>query len=161
MPIIPGWEISPDRIGKVEKMFSMYDIGDMILTSKYKRGSGDGFLVCGDRGFAWRIHAGFSTGVYAMGNNMWIRWHDLYEVLPKKPGVIFVRVKKRNMKTKQLVLDKKGEYTFKKWKLSIVRNKGEPKDHYLGRLNAFNTLFVQIWEAHRGEGDPPTSDSNY
>ena len=161
MPIIPGWEISPDRVGKVDKMYSMYDIGDPIITSKCKRGSGGGFLVCSDRGFAWRIRPGGWTHYSAMGNNMWIRWHDLFDVMEKKPGIILIRVKKRNMKSKVLILDKNGNYNFKKWKLEIVRNKNEPKEHYLSRKQSFNNIFMQIWEEHKTSEDPSHSDPNY
>ena len=161
MPIKSGWEISQDRVDKFDKIRSMYNIGDPIITSKCKRSGGDGFLVVTDRGFAWRIHAGFSTGVTAMGNNMWINWDDLYEIIPKKPGLILVQVKKRNMKTKELVLKKNGDYNFKKWKLLIYRNKNEPKDHLKARKQDFNSLFTQIWEAHRSSEDPYTTDSNY
>ncbi len=161
MPILEGWEVSPDRTDKVDKMHSMYNIGDMIITSKCKRGNGQGFLVVSDRGIAWRIHASFNTGVAAMGNNMWVIWNDLFEVLPKKPGIILVKVKKRNMKTKELILDKKGNYRLKQWKLSIVRNKNEPKEHFFSRRDSFNSIFNQIWEAHRTSEDPSYSDSNY
>jgi len=34
MPIISGWEVSPDRIKKYEKMMSTDDVGDPIITSK-------------------------------------------------------------------------------------------------------------------------------
>ena len=156
-----GWEISEDRVGKVEKIFSMYDVGDIIITSKCKRGNGDGFLVVSDKGFAWRIHAGFTTSFAAMGNNMWIRWHDLFDVTEKNPGIILIRVKKRNMKSKELILDKKGGYTFKNWKLSLVRNKNEPKEHFLSRKQSFYNIFMQIWEAHKTAEDPTHSDTNY
>ena len=156
-----GWEISPDRVGKVEKINSMYDVGDLIITSKCKRGNGNGFLVVSDKGFAWRIHAGFSTGVTAMGNNMWIRWHDLFDVMEKKPGIILIRVKKRNMKSKELILDKNGNYNFKKWKLVLIQNKNEPKEHYRSRKQSFYDIFMQIWEAHKTSEDPSHSDTNY
>ena len=60
---------------------------------------------------------GLTGGLTAMGNNMWIRWHDLFDVMENKPGIILIQVKKRNMKSKELILDKNGNYNFKKWKL--------------------------------------------
>lgn len=156
-----GWEISPDRIEWFEKIRSMYDIGDTILTSKCRRGSDNGFLVVSDKGFAWRIKMGFGQWIWQSGQNMWIRWHDLYNVTLKKPGVIFVQVKKRNMKTKELIFDKKGNYNFKKWKLILLRNAKEEKPHWINRQQTFNDLFIQIWESHKTSEDPSHSDTNY
>lgn len=156
-----GWEISPDRIEWFEKISSKYDIGDTILTSKCSREKDNGFLVVSDKGFAWRIKMGFRSSYWKSGQNMWIRWHDLYTIIQKKPGVIFVHVKKRNMKTKELIFDKKGNYNFKKWKLVLVRNENEEKSHFINRQQTFNDLFIQIWESHKTSEDPSHSDTNY
>ena len=32
MPIMEGWEVSPDRVEKYEKMLGQDDVGDPIIT---------------------------------------------------------------------------------------------------------------------------------
>lgn len=161
MPIKEGWEISPDRVEWYEKITGRYDVGDPFLTSKCMRGKDNGFLVVSDKGFAWRIKMGFSSSMWQSGENMWIRWHDLYEVIPKKPGIILIKVKKRNMKSKEILLNKKGDYIFKKWALKIVRNAKEEKENWLNRQQTFNDLFIKTWEEHQLAEDPAQSDTNY
>jgi len=90
---------------------------------------------------------------------MWIRWHDLYEILPKRSGKVIIRVKKR--KKRELLLDKNGNYRLAKWTLRLRRNKNEDKDHWLQRKNNFNDIFIKLHEKYRGDSDPPTSDTNF
>ena len=51
------------------------------------------------------------------GKHKWVRWHDLAGIIPKKPGVLIVEIKIR--KKGSLLLDKKGNYKTKKWKLKV------------------------------------------
>ncbi len=167
MPILPGWEMSPDRKTFFEKIKSMYDVGDLILTSKCKRNDDNGVLLATDRGFAWRIRWTPGSWKWRIGTNMWIRWHDLYEILPKKPGKVIIKVKKREKgkllldRKGKLLLDRKGNYRLAQWRLLLVRNKNEDKDHWLQRKNSFNDIFIQLHEKYRGDSDPPTSDTNF
>ena len=158
MPILPGWEMSPDRKAWFEKIKSIYNVGDPILTSKCKRSQDNGVLLVTDRGFAWRLKIGFRNVLLDPGRTKWwIRWHDLYEILPKKPGKIIIRVKKREKG--KLLLDENGNYRLARLVLQLVRNKNEEKDHWLQRQNSFNDIFMQLHEKYRGDIDPPTSDT--
>jgi hypothetical protein len=65
------------------------------------------------------------------------------------------------MKTKEILLDKKGNYTFKKWALKVVRNAKEEKENWLNRQQTFNDLFIKMWEEHQLSEDPAQSDTNY
>ena len=84
MPIMSGWEVSPDRVEKFEKMLSTDPVGDPIITSKCKLDRENGFIVASDNGFAWRIQTGFSTSMYSMGKSKWVRWHDVDRIDLKK-----------------------------------------------------------------------------
>ena len=61
MPIIEGWEVSPDRLDKFEKMLRTDPIGDPILTTKCMLGGDNGFLIVSDNGLAWRIQVSYGT----------------------------------------------------------------------------------------------------
>ncbi|MFX1488310.1 MAG: hypothetical protein ACFFBI_04125 [Promethearchaeota archaeon] len=132
------------------------DVGEPVITSKCKLNKEIGFLVVSENGFAWRIKAGFSTSYYSMGKSKWVRWHDVAEIIQKKPGVLLVSVKLR--KDGALVL-KKGIAKVKRWKLTLNKNKDEPGEHFKQRQADFFGIITQVFEHNRGEGDPPTSDS--
>jgi len=162
MPIISGWEVSPDRVEKYEKMLSSDDIGDPILTSKCKLKAGmsieNGLLIVSNKGFAWRIKAGMNTRMMSMGKSKWIRWHDVGKIEPKKDKVVFVYIKAR-AKNGPVKLDGKGNPKLKKWFLGLDKNKDEVKDHFLQRRADFAGILNDIWNENKGDTDPPTSDS--
>ena len=133
------------------------DVGEPVITSKCKLNKEIGFLVVSENGFAWRIKAGFSTSYMSMGKSKWVRWHDVAEILPKKPGVVIVVVKLR--KDGALIIDKKGFAKIKRWKLTLNKNKDEPGEHFKQRQADFHSIISQVFEQNKGEGDPPTSDS--
>ena len=158
MTILEGWEVSPDRIAKYEKMLSSDPmIGDPLLTSKCKLDRENGLLLVSDNGFAWRVQAGMTTSMYSMGKSKWIRWHDVANIIPKKNGQELVELKIR--KGGSLILDKKGNYKIKKWKLTIKPNKGEPKADWNVRLSSFNNMMLEIFNHNKVETDPDTSDT--
>jgi len=158
MTILEGWEVSPDRIAKYEKMLSSDPmIGDPLLTSKCKLDRENGLLLVSDNGFAWRIQMGFTTGFGSTGKSKWIRWHDVADIIPKKNGQILVELKIR--KRGSLLLDKNDNIKIKKWKFTIKPNKGEPKAHWLQRQGSFNNMMLEIFNHNKVETDPDTSDS--
>jgi len=162
MPLMSGWEVSPDRIEKYEKMLATDDVGDPILTSKCKLKAGmsidNGFIIVSDKGWAWRIQAGMNTPMISMGKSKWIRWHDVAKLEAKKEKAVFVYVKAR-AKNGPVKLDGKGNPKLKKWFLVLDKNKDEDKGHFLERRKAFFGLLNDIWTANKGDVDPPTSDS--
>ena len=158
MPIMEGWEVSPDRLEKFEKMIGSDPIGDPIITSKCRLGRDNGLLVASDTGFAWRIQTGFSTSMYSMGKSKWVRWHDVDRIDLKKEGFILLYLKVRE-KNGPVKLDGKGNPKLKKWAFSLNKNKNEEKTHYLQRRSAFFPVISDIFNKNKGDTDPPTSDS--
>ena len=157
MPMIEGWEVSPDRVEMLEKILSSDDVGDPVFTSKCKLGADNGLLVASDNGFAWRLKMGMNTSLYSAGKSKWVRWHDVAGFIPKKPGVLITQVKVR--KKGDLIIDGKGNPKVKKWPMKIAQNKNEDKTHFRQRQEVFNQLMMDIWNKNRGDTDPPTSDS--
>ncbi|MFX1260432.1 MAG: hypothetical protein ACFFAN_21495 [Promethearchaeota archaeon] len=158
MPIMEGWEVSPDRVEKFEKMMGQDDVGDPIITSKCRLSKENGFLVVTDNGFAWRIQVTYMRGSYmSMGKSKWVRWHDVSNIQLKKPGVIILWVNKR--KNGALIPGKKGMPKQKKWLLILQQNKGEPKPHFRQRQADFFNIFSQIYGRNRVETSPSMSDS--
>lgn len=173
MPIIEGWEISPDCEDMYEKVASTEPLGNPIITSKCKLKEvgaattdfGDGFLIVSDNGFAWKRRVGFDiTGITYMSRKKWkgkwIRWHDIANIVPIKPvkkGQIRVHIKKR--KEGAIILNKKGNYKLTKWKLTINRNKAEEKSHFKQRRTNFGEIMLDTFKQKRVELDPPSSDS--
>ena len=162
--LIKGWEVSPDRIDKYEKMISSDPIGDPIITSKCVLDSENGLLIVSDNGFAWRIkmgfrHAGIMRAAMSSGKSKWIRWHDVANMITTKNSQVRVELKIR--KKGSLILDKKGNYKVKRWKLTIRQNKGEPKAQWKQRLESYNNIMLEIFNRNKVEkgNDPPTSDS--
>lgn len=158
MPLMDGWEVSPDRIEKYEKMISQDPVGDPILASKCRLGKDNGLLVGATNGFSWRIQAGMSTSMYSMGKSKWVRWHDVDRIDLRKEGILFVYVKVRQ-KDGSLKIDGKGNPKLKKWMLVLNRNKDEDKGHFAQRRAAFHSVLSDIFNQNKGESDPPTSDS--
>ena len=164
--LIKGWDVSPDRIDKYEKMMSTDLIGAPIITSKCVLDSENGFLIVSDNGFAWRIKVG-ASGLFKIGGttrmmatagkSKWVRWHDVANITYKKDGQVLVELKIR--KKGSLKLDKKGNYKIKKWKLTIRQNKGEPKVNFKQRQQFFSNIMLEIFNRNKVETDPPTSDS--
>ncbi|MFW9823439.1 MAG: hypothetical protein ACFFE4_10915 [Candidatus Thorarchaeota archaeon] len=157
MPIKEGWELSPDRHEKFEKMMSTDPIGDPIITSKCMLDRDNGLLVVSDNGFAWRVQAGMSTSMYSMGKSKWVRWHDVANFIPKKPGFILAEVKVR--KKGALETDKKGNIKTKRWRLIVRSNKNEPKDHFKQRAASFYDVMMEIFNQYKTDENPPESDS--
>ncbi|MFX1256938.1 MAG: zinc ribbon domain-containing protein [Promethearchaeota archaeon] len=157
--LIKGWEVSTDRIDKYKKMLSVDDVGDPIITSKCKFDNENGLLVVSNNGFAWRIQVGFGTtgGMYKHGKSKWLRWHDVANIIPKKPGVILIELKIR--KKGSLILDGKGNPKTKKWKLTLQQNKAEEKIHFRQRQQDFNKIMAEIYNQNKVEINPATSDS--
>jgi len=162
MPIMSGWEVSPDRIEKYEKMLATDDVGDPILTSKCRLKAGmkieNGLLIVSDKGWSWRIKAGYNTAMVSMGKSKWVRWHDVGRLEDKKGKIVFVYVKAR-AKNGPVKLDGKGNPKLKKWFFALDKNKNEEKDHYLQRRSAFFSIMSDIFNQNKGDVDPPTSDS--
>ncbi|MFX0104960.1 MAG: hypothetical protein ACFE75_05675 [Candidatus Hodarchaeota archaeon] len=157
MPIIEGWEVSPDRHDKLEKMLSTDSVGDPIITSKCMLGKDNGLLIASDKGFAWRIQMGYSSSMYSAGKSKWVRWHDVAGFIPKKPGFMLAEVKVR--KKGALVVDKKGYAKVKRWRLILRQNKNEDKSHFAQRRENFYNIMVDLHNRYKGDTDPPTSDS--
>ena len=158
MPIMNGWEVSPDRVEKFEKILSSDPLGDPIITSKCKLGKDNGLIIAGNNGFAWRIQTGMRTSMYSMGKSKWVRWHDVGRIDLKKEGVIFVYIKVRE-KNGNLKFDGKGNPKLKKWLFVLNQNKDEEKGHFLQRRSNFYQIMSDIFNQNKGETDPPTSDS--
>ncbi|MFX1478745.1 MAG: hypothetical protein ACFFCI_11505 [Promethearchaeota archaeon] len=156
MPVLEGWEISSDRVDMFQKIMSKDDVGEPVITSKCKLNNDIGFMVVSENGFAWRIKVGYRTSYMSMGKSKWVRWHDVAEIIQKKPGVLLVSVKLR--KDGALVL-KKGIAKVKRWKLTLNKNKDETGEHFKQRQADLFGIITQVFEQNRGEGDPPTSDS--
>jgi hypothetical protein len=154
-----GWELSSDRQEKFDKMLSTDPIGDPIITSKCMLGSDNGFLVASNNGFAWRIQIGFGTTAPAFkaGKSKWVRWHDVANFIPKKPGMILAELKIR--KNGALVTDKKGAPKTKRWRLILRKNKDEEKDHFKQRAASFYDVMMEIFNQYKTDENPPTSDS--
>ena len=165
MPVIEGWEVSPDRIDKYEKIVSSDQVGELILTSKCALNSDHGFLIVSENGIAWRIKvsAGLVFQMGAMvagalsGKSKWIRWCDVFYIEPKKKGQILVAIKKR--KNGILDLDKKGNYKLDKWTLTIFPNSEESGEDFNDRQRSFKSIMFEIFDQYKVEEDPPTSDS--
>jgi hypothetical protein len=158
MPMIEGWEVSPDRVEMLEKIVSTDPVGDPVITSKCRLDAENGLLVASNNGFAWRIKMGMNTALMSAGKSKWVRWHDVAGFIPKKPGVLIVQLKIRD-KGNQLKLDKKGNPKITKWRLILNQNKNEDKNHFRQRLAGFNQVMMDLWNNNKGEMDPPTSDS--
>ena len=153
-----GWEVSPDRVEKYEKMMGQDDVGDPIITSKCRLSKENGFLVMTDNGFAWRIQITYARGsLISSGKSKWVRWHDVNNIALKKAGVIIVWVNKR--KNGALIPDKKGYPKLKKWLLNLQQNKHEPKPHFRQRQADFFNIMAEIYNRNRVETIPTTSDS--
>ena len=158
MPIMSGWEVSPDRVEKYEKMLGSDPVGDPIITSKCKLDKENGFIVASNTGFAWRIQTGFGTSYMSMGKSKWIRWHDVDRIDLKKEGFILTYIKVRQ-KDGTLKIDGKGNPKLKKWTLKCHPNKNEDKGHYAQRRSAFFSIMSDIFNQNKGDTDPPTSDT--
>ncbi|MFX1481463.1 MAG: hypothetical protein ACFFCI_25570 [Promethearchaeota archaeon] len=154
-----GWEVSPDRVEKFEKMMGQDDVGDPIITSKCRLSKEDGFLVVSDNGFAWRITVTYMRGsMMSMGKSKWVRWHDVNNIVEKKPGVLILWVVVRQ-KDGSPKIDKKGNPKLKKWLLILQKNKGEEKPHFRQRQADFYNVFFPIYDRNKVETPPQTSDS--
>jgi len=151
MPIMSGWEVSPDRIEKYKKIMSIDDVGDPIITSKCKLGPNNGYIVASNNGFAWRIQEGG-------GFSKWVRWHDVDRIDLKREGFILAYIKVRE-KNGPLKLDGKGNPKLKKLALQLRRNKYEDNGHFLQRRSDFYNILSDIFNQNKGDSDPPTSDS--
>ena len=160
MPIMEGWEVSPDRIEKYEKILSSDDIGDPIITSKCKLDRENGFIVASNKGFAWRIQMGYGTSMMSMGKSKWVRWHDVDRITEKKVGILLMYLKVRT-KDGTLKIDGKGNPKLKKWVLKCHPNKGEDKGHYAQRRADFYNIMSDLHNRNAGDTDPPTSDTRY
>jgi hypothetical protein len=154
MPLMQGWEVSPDRVESYEKMMGMDPIGDPIITTKCRLDSENGMIIVSDNGFAWRIKITFARGAaISAGKSKWVRWYDVSDLMPKKDGVIIAFLKVR---------DKNGALKpgkIKKWKLMILPNKGEDKVTAAEKKAAFNNIMLEIFQRNKVDTDPPTSDS--
>ena len=170
MPIIQGWEVSQDRIEIFTKMITTDPLGEPIITSKCVLDSENGLLVVGENGFSWKLKIGFKQmagrpsyrfgpgmGRYQIEKHKWVRWCDVSNVIPKRDGQVIVELKIR--KGGALIYDKKGRFKVKKWKLTIRQNKGEDKTKFKARLSSFNSIMIDIFNKHRVQIDPPSSDS--
>ncbi|MFX1453304.1 MAG: hypothetical protein ACFFCM_20895 [Promethearchaeota archaeon] len=164
MTIIEGWEVSPDRINMFGELSHSYPVGDAIITTKCVLDSDNGFLIVSDNGFAWKLKAGYSQAMGPVwkrmqsGKTKWVRWCDVANIKPTKNGqvLIFLKIRKKGL----LKVDKKGNPKLKKWKLTMRRNKNEPKPHFKQRLGSFNNIMVDIFNRNKVEVNPETSDSN-
>ncbi len=156
MPFIQGWEVSPGREKMFEKILETDPVGDPIITSKCKLDKENGFLVASDNGFSWRIKMGYSTALMSAGKSKWVRWYDVYNIIPKGNGQIMVQFKKR--KNGLLIIDKKGNYKLGQWKLTLNRNSDEPKDNFKQRQQNFAMIMTEIFNRNKGT-DVETSDS--
>ena len=157
MPIREGWELSPDRQDMFDKMMGMDPVGDPIITSKCHLGKDNGLLVVSNNGIAWRLKAGYSTSFYEMGKSKWVRWHDVGDLVPRKPGQLLAYIKLR--KNGELKLDKKGNIKLVKWPFMVDRNKDEDKALFAQRKAVFNDVMLELFNQYRTASDPPTSDS--
>jgi len=158
MPIMSGWEVSPDRVEKYEKMLNTDPVGDPIITSKCKLDRENGFIVASNNGFAWRIQTGFGTSYMSMGKSKWVRWHDVERIDLKKEGFVLVYLKVRQ-KNGPVKLDGKGNPKLKRWRMILRKNKDEEKGHFAQRRSAFFMVLSDIFNQNKGDSDPPTSDS--
>ena len=151
MPIMSGWEVSPDRIEKYDKIMSIDDVGEPIITSKCKLGPNNGYIVASNNGFAWRIERGG-------GFSKWIRWHDVDRIDLKREGFLLAYIKVRE-KNGILKLDGKGIPKLKKLALQLRQNNNEEYGHYLQRRSNFYQIISDIFNRNKGDTDPPTSDT--
>jgi len=160
MPIMSGWEVSPDRIEKYNKIMSTDDVGDPIITSKCKlswagRGMANGYIVVSNNGIAWRIYGG---SYVTAGKSVWVRWFDVSRIDRKKDGFLIVKIKRREPNG-SLWMDRKGNLKLKQWSLKLKRNKYEDNGHFLQRRSDFYNILSDIFNQNKGDSDPPTSDS--
>ena len=160
MPIMSGWEVSPDRIKKYEKMMSTDDVGDPIITSKCKlswsgRGMANGYIVVSNNGIAWRIQGG---SYVTAGKSVWVRWFDVSRIDRKKDGFLRVYVKIRK-KNGSLMMANKEHPRLRKWSFKLRPNKHEEYGKYLQRSSNFYQIMLDIFNQNKGDTDPPTSDS--
>jgi len=159
MPIMSGWEVSPDRMEKFEKMMSTDPVGDPIITSKCRINRENGFLIASENGFTWRIQITAMRGsMWSSGKSKWVRWHDVNRIDLKKEGVLIIYLKIRT-KNGTLKLDGKGNPKLKKWPLILQQNKNEEKVVFRQRQAAFFGIMSDIFNQNKGDTDPPTSDS--
>jgi hypothetical protein len=154
MPLMDGWEVSSDRYEMYEKMMSMDNVGDPIISSKCRLNKDNGFVIISNNGFAWRIKITAMRGSPLMsGKSKWVRWHDVDRIDEQKAGVLVLYIKVRE-KDGSLKLGK-----LKKWKLILQQNKDEEKDHFRQRQADFFSVTSDIFNQNKGDSDPPTSDS--
>ena len=173
-PIMEGWEVPTNKVKMYDGLMNNVPIGDPIITSPCQRAKSgaarspvNGFLVISENGFAQRnlaVSPGILITVALDGvreatgiKDKWVRWHDVANIIPKKPGQVQVVLKAR--KKGAIVLNKKGNYKTKKWKLTINKHKDEKKDHFRERKASFFKIVSEIYNRNRVEIDPPTSDS--
>ena len=104
---IKGWEVSYDRTNMYLLMMANLPIGNPIIASKCRLGGTKGFLIVSDNGFAWRFKWSILNPEHGYCN-VWIRWHDVAIIIPKKKGQVLVVIKKR--KKGSLKFNRKGLY---------------------------------------------------
>ena len=102
-------------------------------------------------------HASIMRAAMSRGKSKWVRWHDVANIIPKKNSQVLVELKIR--KKGSLILNKKGNYKVKRWKLTIRQSKGEQKAQWIQRLESYNKIISDIYLRNKVETDPPTSDS--
>lgn len=158
MAVLEGWELSPDRKEKFDKMMADDDIGEPILISKCKLGKEHGLLIVSDNGFAWRIKVGFNTPLYKSGTSKWVRWHDVSRIIPDKPSKGRIKIECFKRKNGALKMKKGKPKTFR-WRATVERNKGEDKAYFKERRKDFYRLMNEIYERNKVEQPPAASDS--
>jgi len=159
--LIEGWEVSPDRQYKFEQMLSTDDVGDPILTSKCNDFNYSGILLVSNKGIAWRRKRTIIDGIEIAWtkSSRWVRWHDVADIIPLRPGLIQIKVKRR--KDGLLLTDKRGIPKTKNLKFQIERNKKETKIHFKQRKAEFFGIMMDLFDQYKSDTNPPTSDSRF
>jgi len=79
-------------------------VGDPILTSKCNDFNYSGILLVSNKGIAWRRKRTIIDGIEIAWtkSSRWVRWHDVADIIPLRPGLIQIKVKRRIKKRKTI-----------------------------------------------------------
>ncbi|TXT61872.1 MAG: hypothetical protein BAJALOKI1v1_1090010 [Promethearchaeota archaeon] len=158
MPMIEGWEVSPDRKKVLEKMLSTDPIGEPLLVSKCQLQADRGTIIASDNGFSWRIKMTGNTALIKAGKSKWVRWYDVNQIINEKPnkGMIKIEMFKRK---KGALVTKNGKPKVFRWRFILNRKKNEPKDHFKQRRQDFYRVMNEIFQRNKPDEIPAVSDS--
>ncbi|MGB5910230.1 MAG: hypothetical protein WBH31_03440 [Promethearchaeia archaeon] len=121
-----------------------------------------GFLIVSNKGIALGKRTtitGLSLDSLLSKSSIWVRWHDVADIIPLRPSYIQIKVKRR--KEGLLLTNKRGIPKTKNLKFQIARNGKETKIHFKQRKAEFFGIMTDLFNQYKSDTNPPTSDSRF